>query len=314
MSARAATATGVEASQRAAMAVSLSAGIVMIGVKAGAYALTGSPAILSDALESVIHVAAVGFAAWSLWLSQRPADRNHPYGHDKVSFFSAGMEGALIAVAAVVIIVQAVAAWLGGLEVQRLGLGAALTALAGALNGALGGWLVWQGKRTGSIILEANGRHILTDCVTSVGVVAGLLLALATGWLPFDPIVAILVAANILHSGVGLVRRSVGGLMDEASLQTDEAIRGTLERVATPRGIAWHGVRFRDSGRTTWVELHLLFRRGTPIEVAHEQATEIEEAIGGALPSRAQVITHLESAEDHEEGHDLQEPRATADG
>jgi cation diffusion facilitator family transporter len=286
------------------MKVSLALGVFMLAVKTTAYGLTGSPAILSDAMESVVHVAAVGFATWSLWLSQRPADRNHPYGHEKVGYFSAGMEGTLIAVVAVLIIFQAVAKWLGGLEIERLGLGALLTAFAAIVNGALGAWLQWQGRRHGSLILEANGRHVLTDCITSVGVVAGLSLALVTGWLPFDPIVAILVAVNILWSGISLMRRSVGGLMDEVSPSTEASIREALERVASPLGIAWHGVRYRDSGRTTWVELHLLFPRGTPIEVAHARATDVEGAIRAGLGSRAEVITHLESAEDHAADHD----------
>lgn len=293
-----------EASQRGAMKISLAVGVLMLLIKTFAYGLTGSPAILSDAIESIVHVAAVGFATWSLWLSQRPADRNHPYGHEKVSFFSAGVEGSLIAVAAFAIIAQAVAKWIGGLHIERLGTGALLTALAALVNGALGAWLLWKGKRTRSLILEANGRHVLTDCITSVGVVVGLCLALVTGWLPFDPIVAVLVAVNILWSGYSLLSRSIRGLMDEGSPATADSIRAALERVARPRGVGWHRVRYRNSGRTTWVELHLLFPRGTPIEAAHARATEIERAIAEALPTRADVTTHLESAEDHDADHD----------
>src|SRR5262245_16453566 len=175
------------------MKLSFAVGFLMLAIKTSAFWITGSAAILSDALESVIHVAAVGFASWSLLLSQRPADKNHPYGHEKVSFFSAGVEGALIGVAALAIIFEAIAKWLGGLHVERLGFGTAMVALAGVINAALGAWLVWQGKRHGSLILEANGRHVLTDSWTSLGVVAGLVAAIFTGWLPFDPIVAILV-------------------------------------------------------------------------------------------------------------------------
>ncbi len=294
----------VEAAQRGAMKLSLALGVMILVIKSLAYGITGSPAILSDAIESIVHVVAVGFATWSLWLSQRPADRNHPYGHEKVSYFSAGMEGTLIAVAAVVIIVQAQAKWRSGLQIERLGSGAILIALAALINGALGAWLIWTGKRLGSLILESNGRHVLTDCVTSVGVVIGLSLALVTGWLPFDPIVAILVALNIIWSGFSLLRRSVGGLMDEVNPETEERIERILERVARPIGVRWHRVRYRNSGRTTWVELHLLFPRGTPIESAHARATEVEAAIRDGLGSRAEVITHLESAEDHDLDHD----------
>jgi cation diffusion facilitator family transporter len=302
-----------EASQRGAMTLSFAVGVLMLVTKVFAYAITGSAAILSDALESVIHVAAVGFAAWSVWLAQRPADRSHLYGHEKVSFFSAGMEGALIGVAAVVIIARAISMWIGGLHIERLGSGALLTAAASLANGALGVWLIWRGKRLHSIILEANGRHVLTDCLTSLGVLIGLGLTLATGWLPFDPIVAILVAANILWSGFALLRRSVGGLMDEADPETEATITATLESVARPRGVAWHGVRYRSSGQTTWVDLHLLFPRGTPIETAHALATEIEMAIARALPTPADVTTHLESAEDHGTHDDHSLSRSAAD-
>lgn len=293
-----------ERAQRAAMRLSLAVGFFMLAVKSLAFGLTGSAAILSDAIESVVHVAAVAFAAWSLWLSQQPADRNHPYGHEKVSFFSAGMEGALIVVAACIIIFEAIAKWLGGLHFERLGLGAGLVALAGAINAALGLWLVWMGKRHKALILEANGRHVLTDSWTSLGVVAGLVGALLTGWLPLDPIVAILVALNILVSGYRLMRRSVAGLMDEGSPATEAAVVAALERAARPLGVTWHGLRHRESGRTTWVELHLLFPRGTPIETAHARATEIERAIAQSLTMPAEVITHLESAEDHAADHD----------
>jgi cation diffusion facilitator family transporter len=286
------------------MRLSLAVGFFMLAVKSLAFGLTGSAAILSDAIESVVHVAAVAFAAWSLWLSQQPADRNHPYGHEKVSFFSAGMEGALIVVAACIIIFEAIAKWLGGLHFERLGLGAGLVALAGAINAALGLWLVWMGKRHKALILEANGRHVLTDSWTSLGVVAGLVGALLTGWLPLDPIVAILVALNILVSGYRLMRRSVAGLMDEGSPATEAAVVAALERAARPLGVTWHGLRHRESGRTTWVELHLLFPRGTPIETAHARATEIERAIAQSLTMPAEVITHLESAEDHAADHD----------
>ncbi len=290
--------------ERAAMSLSVAMGIILLVVKVSAYILTGSPAILSDALESIIHVAAVGFAAWSLALAQRPPDRNHTYGHEKVAFFSAGVEGALIVVAAILIVLTAVARWRAGLSSESLGAGAALVAAAGLANGVLGLWLIREGKRTRSLIVESNGRHVLTDCWTSAGVVAGLLLTLATGWLPFDPIAAILVALNICWSGWRLMRRSVGGLMDEGSPETERAVLDALDAAARPLGVTWHGVRHRSAGQTVWVELHLLFPRGTPIEDAHAKASAIERAIEAALSNDAHVITHLESAEDHTDDHD----------
>ncbi|HSP91569.1 MAG TPA: cation diffusion facilitator family transporter, partial [Vicinamibacterales bacterium] len=161
-----------------AMRLSLAVGVLMLLGKVSAYLLTGSAAILSDALESVIHVLAVGFAAFSLHLSAKPADRKFPYGYERIAFFSAGFEGALIVLAAVSIIWVAADKWVHGLEIERLGTGMLLVVAASVVNGALGWYLVRTGRRTGSIILEANGTHVLTDCWTSVGVVGGLCLVM----------------------------------------------------------------------------------------------------------------------------------------
>ncbi|MRR37284.1 cation diffusion facilitator family transporter, partial [bacterium] len=170
-----------------AMRLSLAVGLLMFVMKVGAYALTGSAAILSDAAESVVHVAAVVFAAYSLKLSYKPADENHPYGHAKISFFSAGFEGAMIILAAVYIIYESIHKWFLGLHLENLGAGTALTAAAAAINGGLGAYLVWLGRRKKSLILSANGKHVLTDCWTSIAVLVGLGLVLVTKWLPFDP-------------------------------------------------------------------------------------------------------------------------------
>ena len=188
-----------------AMTLSLVIGLLMFVMKVGAYLLTGSAAILSDAAESVVHVAAVIFAAYSLRLSYKPADESHLYGHAKISFFSAGFEGAMIILAALYIIYESVHKWLTGLRLENLGFGVVLTAAAVVINGALGAYLVWLGRRKNSIILEANGKHVLTDCWTSVAVLVGLGLVLVTRWLPFDPICGIIMACNILLSGTGLM-------------------------------------------------------------------------------------------------------------
>ena len=191
-----------------AMALSLAIGLLMFVMKVGAYLLTGSAAILSDAAESVVHVAAVIFAAYSLKLSYKPADESHLYGHAKISYFSAGFEGAMIILAAIYIIYESVHKWLTGLNLENLGFGVVLTAAAAAINGALGAYLVWLGRRKNSIILKANGKHVLTDCWTSLAVLVGLGLVLVTNWLPFDPICGIIMACNILISGTGLMKSS----------------------------------------------------------------------------------------------------------
>ncbi len=277
--------------------------MLMLVLKMGAYSITGSTAILSDAAESVVHVIAVAFAAYSLRLSYKPADENHLYGHAKISFFSAGFEGAMIAMAAIYIIYESVAKWLQGLELENLGLGTGLTALAAVINGGLGYYLLYTGKKRHSIVLEANGKHVLTDCWTSLGVLVGLGLTLATGWLPWDPICAILVATNILVSGVGLMRKSVSGLMDAADPQTHKKLIDILEKETNSRGILYHNVLHRNVGDVMWIELHLLFPQHTPIREAHRVATDIENVIEDELETKTRVTSHLEAIEDHESVH-----------
>ena len=291
------------ASQMLAMTLSLLIGLLMFAIKVGAYILTGSAAILSDAAESVVHVAAVSFAFYSLRLSYRPADEGHLYGHAKIGFFSAGFEGAMIILAALYIIFAAIQKWVVGLELENLGLGTILTVLAMVINGVLGWYLIWTGKRRKSIILTANGKHVLTDCWTSLGVIIGLCLALLTGWLPWDPIAAIIVATNILVSGIGLIRQSIGGLMDIADPQIHQQIVELLDRETATHGVAYHGLRHRDLGDAYWVEIHLLFPQSTPIATAHRIATSIENAVAASLGLRSYVTTHLESIEDHDRVH-----------
>jgi cation diffusion facilitator family transporter len=296
---------GLQARQdnQRAMRLSLAVGVLMLVGKVSAYVLTGSAAILSDALESVIHVLAVAFAAFSLYLSARPADRKFPYGYERIAFLSAGFEGALIVLAAVSIIWTAVATWMHGLEIERLGTGALLVTAAGLVNGALGWYLVRTGRRTGSIILEANGRHVLTDCWTSVGVVVGLCMVLVTGWLPFDPIVAIAVALNIIWSGAQLVYRSVGGLMDYADPDRTGRVRAAIEPLSRDLGFTHHGLRVRHTGYRTLVEVHLLFPFAVTLGDAHRRATVLEQHLANVLDEEIEVVTHLESLEDHAAVH-----------
>ncbi len=281
------------------MWLSLAVGIGMLAMKCYAYYITGSAAIFSDAAESVVHNVAVGFALFSLWYSAQPADRNHPYGHDKIDFFSAGFEGALIVLAAIYIIYESVMKWMSGLVLENLSSGLWWTIAAFAINGVLGGFLVWRGRRMGSLIVEANGRHVLTDSWTSLGVIAGLWLAWMTGWKPFDPIFAIAVATNILWSGISLMRRAFRGLMDEADPQIDGVVRAVLEEESKKFAVEFHELKHRRAGRQIWVEVHLLFPDETPIWLAHAQATEIEDAIEARLGEGARVSTHLEAARDH---------------
>lgn len=275
----------------------------MLAIKCFAWWLTDSTAILSDAAESIVHVAAVAFVVYSLRLSQKPPDRDHPYGHAKISFFSAGFEGGLISIAGVFILVQAVSHWIAGEKPEELGWGSALVALALVVNGWLGWHLLRIGREKNSLILEANGRHVFVDAWTSVGVLAGLLLTWLTGWPWLDPLCAILVALHILRNGIGLLWKSANGLMDHADPRIRDALAGHLDLATARHGISWHHMRHRHLGDGHWVDVHLVFDDDTTVRDAHEVATRIEEVIREALGSPTSVTTHLEPAEDHERIH-----------
>jgi len=288
---------------RFAMRMSLSVGIVMLLGKSVAYYLTGSAAILSDFAESVVHVIAVAFAAFSLRLSTRPAAPTFLYGYERITFFSAGFEGGMIVLAALYIIFEATRRWIVGLALEHLSSGSLLVLGAALLNAWLGWYLVHVGKRTHSLILVANGKHVLTDSYTSFGVVVGLGLVMLTGWKPFDPLLAIAVALNILWSGGRLAWRSAVGLLDYSDPDTGRRIREKLDMICNELGIHYHGVRYRTTGYREIIEVHLLFPHETAVGEAHRLATTLEERLPQELGKPAEVITHLESLEDHEDVH-----------
>ncbi|HCN77624.1 MAG TPA: cation transporter [Verrucomicrobiales bacterium] len=292
-----------QAAARRAMRWSLSASFLMLALKLGAWALTGSAAILGDAAESVVHLAAVFFASFSLALSQRPPDANHPYGHSKVAFISAGVEGALILAAAVFIAFESVRRWVSGLGVVNLDQGMVLTGVAILVNLALGLFLMRAGRRLDVFILRANGRHVLTDAWTSLGALAGLAMTVLTGSLWWDPLFGLLIAANILFSGWGLVRESVTGLMDEADPAVSRQLEQALAHETSARGVSFHALRHRNSGHLHHVDVHLLFPDGILLRDAHRRATEIERAVIAAMPVKMQIITHLETCGDHDKVH-----------
>jgi cation diffusion facilitator family transporter len=288
---------------RFAMRLSLAFGILMLLGKGAAYLMTGSAAILSDAAESVIHVVAVAFAAFSLWLSTRPANQRFLYGYERITFFSAGFEGAMIILAAIAIIYAAVDKWVHGLEIQNLGMGTLFVLAASVINAGLGWYLLRTGRNNNSLILEANGKHVLTDSWTSFGVVGGLCLVLITGWKPFDPLFAIAVAINILWSGGHLVWRSARGLLDYSDPSVGRDLRQKLDALCNELDLHYHGVRFRTTGYRLMIELHLLFPSHCPVGEAHRLATLLEERLPETLGTPTEVITHLESVEDHAEVH-----------
>jgi len=286
-----------------AMRISLGIGFLMLVLKVGAYVLTGSAAILGDAAESVVHVAAVMFAAFSLGLLHKPADDDHPYGHSKIAFFSAGIEGGLIIVAAIFIIYESVRRLLLHLPPSNLDQGLALTALTIIINAALGTYLIRTSKRSGSIILESNGKHVLTDVWTSLGAIVGLGLVALTGWHSWDSICGLIMAANIIWTGYGLMRQSVGGLMDSADPKLNASLDAALRRETEKHGLKFHALRHRDAGEMHYVEVHLLFPDEIMLRDAHRTATEIEHAVQASVANPVLITTHLECLGDHDELH-----------
>jgi cation diffusion facilitator family transporter len=280
--------------QKRVMNFSLVASLVLLGVKVSGAVMTGSSAIYSDAAESVVHFLAVAFACWALRLSIKPADETHHFGHDKVSFLSAGFEGAMISAAAMLIFYEAARQFLFGVEIRNLGFGLAVTSLAAGVNLILGLALVAVGKKSESPLVRANGMHVLTDVWSSVAVLIGLGLYHVTEWVWWDPVVAILVACNILRVGIRLIRESLGGLLDEADPLIESRVRELLDREVASMGLSYHNFRHRHSGRTHWVEFHLVFDDHLSVGEAHDQATRLEAMVADLLSPDGRVISHLE--------------------
>lgn len=298
--------------RRRAIRISLGVSLLMLIGKVGAAYVTGSAAIFSDAVESVIHVIATGFVAFSLWFAATPPDEDHPYGHGKIAYFAAGFEGALILIAALAIIYTSVQSLIAGPELQQLGVGLIVIAGLSVVNLALGWYLIRTGRKHNSLVLVSNGKHVMTDMWTSIGVVGGVALVWLTGVLWIDPVVAIAVALNILWTAVGLLRQSAEGLMERADEEATREILQTLDWAVDEQIIeAYHQVRHRRVNDQVWVEYHLLFPEALSITEAHERSHIVEEAIQDLFPKDdVNVTAHLEPAA-HDEFHpeDHAEPR-----
>ncbi len=286
---------GVPSKERYAMNISLLIGFLMLGIKWSAYTLTGSTAIFSDAMETIVHIAAVSFASFSIRLTYRPPDNNHHFGHEKISYLSAGIEGGLIILAAIIIFYEAIEKILHGITLERVGIGTALTMFAAAINTLLGVYLVHTGKRSNSVIITANGKHILTDAWTSLGAVVGLVAAKLSGVMIIDPIAALIFGGNIVYEGWKLMRNSVNGLMDTADPNYERLVLQTLDEYCKSNEISFHRLRMRETAGKIFIDFHIQFHDGTPIEKAHALATGAENAIAHALPIESDVFTHLES-------------------
>lgn len=284
----------LRADRRFAARLSMGIGLLMLLGKASAYFITGSAAILSDALESVVHVAATGMALFSVTLSAKPADRSHPYGHGKVEFFSAGIEGGLIVVAAIAIYVEVIRGLIEGRVLQSLNLGVIVIGAASAINLLLGAYLIHIGRTRRSLTLVANGKHVLTDSYTSIGVFVGVLLVKWTGLQWFDPLVAVAVATNIVWTGWRLMRHSVAGLMDEAD---EDALAKVANRLQVDRRPGWidvHRLRLFKSGETHHIDFHMTVPRYWDIAQGHDTEEHVEAAVKDAFEGFAEVIVHLD--------------------
>lgn len=252
--------------------LSLVVAIGLLAAKFEAWHLTGSTAVLSDALESIVNVVAAAFGLGGLWFAGLPADRNHPYGHGKIEFMAAAFEGGLIAFAAILIISESIQSLLHGPNLKELDLGIVIVAAAGLANAALGLYLVKIGRSHHSLTLIADGKHVLSDFWTSVGIIVGLILVRLTGVLWFDPLLAILVAMVLLHTGWGLVRMAAGGLLDEEDPVLVARFVGVIERHFGQGIIRVHHLRAIRAGRVSHVSAHLVVPEFWTVERAHERA------------------------------------------
>jgi cation diffusion facilitator family transporter len=277
--------------------ISIAAAVVTIVLKTTAYYLTGSVGLLSDAIESLVNLVGGIMALAMLTIAARPADEDHAYGHSKAEYFSSGVEGTLILVAALSIAFTAVTRLLYPRELEQVGIGLAVSVVASLINLGVALVLLRAGKKNHSITLEANAHHLLTDVWTSVGVVLGVAAVVLTGWLWMDPVVALLVAANIVWTGSHIVWRSISGLMDLALSPADLAtVREVLESHQSAE-VQFHALLTRQAGARKFVSVHVLVPGVWTVQQGHELLERIEENIRSVLPNSS-VFTHLEALED----------------
>lgn len=289
--------------------LSIAAAVITIGLKAVAYLLTGSIGLLSDAMESLVNLAGALMALAMLTVAARPADDEHTYGHSKAEYFSSGVEGTLILLAAISIGIASVQRLIEPRSLEQIGRGLGVSIVASLVNLGVALVLRSAGKRHQSITLEANARHLMTDVWTSAGVLIGVGAVALTGWERLDPIVALVVAGNIVWTGVRIVRTSALGLMDTAlPLDEQNTVRKTLDQFAQ-LGIQFHALRTRQAGVRRFVSLHVLVPGGWTVYQGHRMLERIEEEIRKALPN-ATVFTHLESLEDPSSWDDMTLDRA----
>jgi cation diffusion facilitator family transporter len=282
--------------------LSVVVGVVLLGLKFVAYFVTGSAAIFSDAMESIVNVAASSFALYALFYAHRPADREHPYGHGKIEFMSAGFEGGMVFAAALVIAFRAIEALYRRPQLEQIGLGLWLMGLAMVVNGGMGLYLIRAGKKHNSLTLQADGHHLFSDAVTSAAAMVALVLVQVTNRPIIDPIFALLIAVYISILGIRLMRAGAAGLMDEQDLADEELLVKILDGHLVPDGKApqicsYHKLRHRHSGRYHWVDFHIMVPPGMTIDQGHAVASAIEYEIEQAL-GEGNATAHVEPCVD----------------
>lgn len=282
--------------RRRIIAISLSVAVsaALMAVKFYVYWITESSAILSDALESIINVVASTFAFGSIILAAKPPDRSHPYGHGKIEFFSAGFEGALIVLAAIGIVKTALPQILHPNDLPNLGNGLSILFATSVVNLLLGIGLIRVGRRTRSLVLVADGQHIMTDVYTTTGVLAGLFLVSQTGWYWLDGGIACLVAVNILVTGGRLIRHAFSGLMDASDPELLEEISRLVTVNRRSTWIDIHRLRAWRSGNRVYVDFHLILPRNLSLEEAHKEVTDLEKILRSQLAGAADALIHAE--------------------
>jgi len=277
--------------------LSIAAAILTIALKLGAYLLTNSIGFLSDAMESGVNLVAAVFAVWALTYAAKPPDEEHVFGHSKAEYFSSGFEGALILFAAASIAIAAFPRLMHPQPLDQVSLGLVLSIIASAINGGVALILLKAGKRLHSITLRADAHHLLTDVWTSVGVILGLLLVSVTGWLILDPLIAILVAINIIWTGVKLIQESSSALLDASIPLPERQMINEILSAYDRQQVQFHAIRTRMAGMRRFVSFHVLVSGTWTVQQGHDLCEEIESKICQAIPNM-NVFTHLEPLED----------------
>ncbi len=277
--------------------LSVGAAVATIALKSLAFLLTGSVGLLSDAVESLVNLVGAIVALIMLTIAARPPDESHAHGHSKAEYFSSGIEGALILIAAVSIAYTAIQRLLNPQPLEAIGFGLVVSTVASAVNLRVARILIRAGEKYDSITLEADGKHLMTDVWTSAGVIAAVAAVGIIGWLPLDPLIALLVAANIVWTAFGLLRRSIAGLMDASLPVEEQAIVVKVLDKYKLQGVEYHALRTRQAAARRFVSFHLLVPGSWTVQDSHELLDQIENEIGQALPG-ATVTAHLEPLED----------------